>query len=410
MASLLATRCVRQRQASWRPHLCRHAVPLCRSLVVTQPFQHARSFASGEEAKVKAPPSPQEIQRALVELEAIGSLSRKPWLLLERYRRSLESHFDVDTGTLLLGLHGWAQVAAGGFPVVTGVANVSGNVYFACDLSIRAPHAPEVPVANLSSIKSLIANVFSHGEIGLDAVVSSETKPSEADAALLMELYTSTELRWLHSSLTKEDLQLLDSVKKDTPEKGPREVALTTDGRWEVKKRKSLNKYPKMLHLLAETSEGASTFRGDCLRHDDYLHQEVEGNDMDEWQVSFGTGAAKKAYTAAGLVPPVGCSIRNSDDKLFAGSVIGARVAPEETANKDGKVDAGLLLSRTAVSPLECAMASMAANGCRPTDIASIVWVMHEPEAAASEVLCERDRELVRQISPHASFSVERWS
>jgi len=321
-------------------------------------------------------------------------LARKPWLLLERHRRGLEQHFDIDTGVLLLGLQGWAQIAAGGLPTATGIANVSGNVYFACDLVIRKS-ASEAPMLQLSAVQALVANLFSHSEIGLDAIVSSDERPSAADAALIEELYTFPELRWLHSEWACEGvLELPFEEEADVKRRQPKEVVLTTSGRWEIKKRRSLGRYPKVEDVIARAcaSKGdrdiRASDRGDCMRHDGYVHQEVDGSNLDEWQLSFAQGAARKAYSAGGRTPLAGCAVRSSTGKLFAGSAIGTR---SEVVS---------------LTPLECAMVSLAANGSPPTDIESVVWV-HCGDQSACEELRVKDAELLRRVTPRAELRYE---
>eukprot|EP00927_Polykrikos_kofoidii_P077945 TRINITY_DN74825_c0_g1_i1.p1 TRINITY_DN74825_c0_g1~~TRINITY_DN74825_c0_g1_i1.p1 ORF type:complete len:408 (+),score=56.40 TRINITY_DN74825_c0_g1_i1:51-1226(+) len=336
------------------------------------------------------PPSPMALSRALHELGAGEHLSRKPWLVLERHRRALEQHFDLDTASVLLGLQGWAQVAAGGLPTVTGIGNVSGNVYFACDLIVRLPGS-DAPVLHISAVRALIANLFSHGEIGLDAIVSADDKPNKQDLSLIRELYTSPEVRWLHSNLTLDELERLGrETLSDEPERQkPKEVVLTTSGRWEVKKRRSLGKYPTALNLIGES--GKSDIRGDCLRHDGFLHHEVEGSTMDEWQLSLAQGAAKKAYTAGGEAPAAGCAVRSVSGKLYAGSTIGAR--GEDAAT---------------VTPLECALVSMAANGSHASQMdGDVVWIRDNnrtTDCTRLRAMEERDSQLLHSLSPGAKL------
>lgn len=330
-------------------------------------------------AGVVAPPAPREVANALRELGVMQSLARKPWLLLERHRRTLEQHWDVETGTVLLALQGWAKVASGGLPTVTGIANVSGNVYFACDVRLKSAESDE-PAVHLTAVQALIANLFSHSEIGMDAIVSDSLRPAALDVALVRELYTFPELRWLHTGSALEAARKATAAGSVEEPARPKEVALTTSGRWELKKRKSLARYPRALDFIDEGQRGGP--KGDNMRHDDYLHQEVEGTTLEEWQSSLARGSMLKSYDAGGAVPRAGCAVLDSAGKLYGGSTIAAR----------GGLDGG------AVTPLECAMVSMAANGTRPTDITRVVWVA--ADGSDDVALRHRDTELLARVAP----------
>lgn len=282
---------------------------------------------------------------------------RKPWSLLDDTRDKLETNLGVGTDELLFALQNWATDALQ-TPTCVGLAHVSGNVYF----------GPALPSAALIPTHTLIANLFSHGEIGLEAFVPADQKEEcqGIELALFQELSTWSSLRWLRHL-------------QQPPQRPSKPESL-------ARRKKRLAAYP-----LASEVWGVSDFApvGDCLAHENFHHLETEGDTPEEHQFSLAKSAATRAYT-----PPcrknnalsVGCALRaGSDGELFAGSLV-------RTARGIG-----------ALSPVQVAVVSVLANGRYPGEVANAVWFAME-ESEDVNRLRQVDENLLKYISQHVTF------
>ena len=217
-----------------------------------------------------------------------GELARKPWVILNDARNALEDGLALRTDELLLLLHQELQDAA------VGLAHVSGNIYV----------GPALEDAQLSACEALMANLFSHGEIGLDAVVVRQPEKS------LAHLATWRRLRWL----------------------APREVAtacreLRAERKLKNVSQRLLKAYPLMHEVLSHAEAGT------CLQHSNFEHHDIVGETLEECQRSCAEIAARRSYPAG-----AGCALL-ADGRLFSGSRI------------------------LQVSPLQCGLVSLKANG-----------------------------------------------
>lgn len=107
-----------------------------------------------------SPASPKTLDMvALAEqLGQLPQLQRKPWVILNDCRADFESAMGLSTDALLMTLASWLEDAC------VGLAHVSGNVYLGLRLDLGA--------RSLAPEQVLLGNLFSHGEIGLDAIAS----------------------------------------------------------------------------------------------------------------------------------------------------------------------------------------------------------------------------------------------
>ena len=226
------------------------------------------------------------------------ALRRKPWVILNDARNALEDGLALRTDELLLLLQQEMEEAA------VGLAHVSGNIYL----------GPALEDAKLSAPEALMANLFSHGEIGLDAVVVRHPDAS------LAPLATWRRLRWL----------------------APRAVAAATEltaprKRLKPVSQRLLKAYPLMHEVVGEAVGGT------CLQHGNFQHHDIVGETLEECQRSCAEIAARRSYPQG-----AGCALM-AEGKLFSGSRI------------------------VEVSPLQCGLVSLKANG--GGRVTSVAWM-----------------------------------
>mmetsp|Transcript_52070 Transcript_52070/g.111459 ORF Transcript_52070/g.111459 Transcript_52070/m.111459 type:complete len:369 (+) Transcript_52070:47-1153(+) len=336
-----------------------------------------------------ASPAP-DFAAAAAALGAGPRLERKPWVLISDFREDLERHFGLATDELLLALSRWLEGAAAA-PATAGLAHISGNVYLAPALDLgrgRAPLAPE---------QVLMASLFAHGEIGLDAFAGTEP-PSPEAGDLLREVRTYKRLRWL-------DVAAASAASPDEPAVSKKQAAPLPHRPRELgeivrpAKLSAFRRHRLLDEVLAAAKSGAggddcSAGRGDCLQHPNYKFREVEGENLAEMQVSLARVAAARAYCrpddeCTGVV--AGCALRTHAGTLFAGSSIATRLGPGS------------------VTPLQAALVSVGANGGQAGDVASVVWASEsagDADRAALQQLCTEDESLLRTLVPTATFTL----
>lgn len=342
-------------------------------------------------------------------LHAVGAaglqqkIQRKPWLLVDKTRDTLQENLDLGTDGFLLDLARWLEHTAGGVNVAVGLAHISGNVYLAPELELA-------PGVTLTPEQVLVANVFGHSEVGIAAIaaVSQGGEPlllpsSRRSSHILQEVGTFKKLRWLRSDAVVPRPSA-SAVRAKKP-------MATDDGQWDPKSvakpagRKWARIHPLLGEVLQESGV-AGRQPGSCFQHANYLHIDVEGRTLEELQASFAWVAAARSYRPAALAedgkaeqPYAGCALRTKSGQLFGGSAIGARTG--------------------SVSPLESALVSLGANGAQPSQVVSAVWTtaLDRPgsssdatllasAAETARLLSASDQELLGKVAPEAYFEV----
>lgn len=241
-----------------------------------------------------------------------------------------------------------------------GLAHVSGNVYL----------APTLEDVWLSSEQVLIANLFSHGEVGLDAV-ASRSLPDAKSLSLLESLATFRSLRWLSSQeVSLDHLELPDSPTREAPV-------------IKAVRRSLLRKHPLLYEVLELSAPSAKT-RGTCLQHSNFKHHDIQGETIEECQISAAQIAALRAYGAQAAqtagsegLTGCGCAILTEAGLLFSGSEISTAAA--------------------VISPLQCALVSLGANGFAASSVVSVAWCGTGHERLA---LQEYDEALLSALIP----------
>lgn len=111
--------------------------------------------------------------------------------LLSTTREALEKQLNIGTDVLLFKLAAWLEQVTN-LPAAAGVACVSGNIYLGtqCNLGGKMLLSPE---------QTVVANIFSYGEIGLDALATSSPLDYLC-GSLLQEIATFRRMRWLQHS------------------------------------------------------------------------------------------------------------------------------------------------------------------------------------------------------------------
>lgn len=125
--------------------------------------------------------------------DALGLLPRlrqRPWLLAREAREALEAHLGLPPEGLLEVLAKWLELS-GAKPAAVGLGAASGAAYL-------GPAIDFGPAARgrLLPAQALVANLFVHGETGLDLLCATEP-PCKRSADLLRELVGFAEIRWL---------------------------------------------------------------------------------------------------------------------------------------------------------------------------------------------------------------------
>lgn len=293
------------------------------------------------------------------QLGQLPQLQRKPWVILNDCRADFESAMGLSTDALLMTLASWLEDAC------VGLAHVSGNVYLGLRLDLGA--------RSLAPEQVLLGNLFSHGEIGLDAIASPKL-PDDQACSLLAEVATYPSLRWLCSSAQRSEAVAPSLPVTLQPEK-PRQVGDIV----KPVRRRLLNTYPALRDMIGDPSRK----HGNCLQHASFIHYDLRGDTLEEYQASAARIAAKRAYAPVSR-PTAGCALK-TEAGLFSGS---------EVATQTGQ--GGL-------TPLECALISLGANGLDCMSILSAVWCQPSDEQSILEMR-EYDRSLLTALSPNAPF------
>lgn len=296
---------------------------------------------------------------AAAELGLLPKLTRKPWLVLEDARFAFEARFRLGADELLVALAAWMSSATS-TPSAAGVGHVSGNIYLAPALQLGP--------MGMSPEEVLVANAFSHGEIGIDAVASA-LPPGQEASRLLREIATFKKMRWVDASV--------ELVPETPPPEG---VA-----KWKFVKsaRRALRRHP----LVSAVGERGAA--GRCLQHPGFVHRDLEGSSIGEYQVSTARNSAFRAYCPDGLDPApfYGCTLLAGS--LYAGSSV---------ATREGTIG---------LSPMQVALTSLGANGASTADVVSAVWTAVGDVPGAAEA-AEADAALLRAVAPNATFTLVR--
>lgn len=297
-------------------------------------------------------------------------VQRKPWVIISDSREALESTLGVATDELLVSMATWLQATASA-PAAVGLGHVSGNVYLAPALDLKA--------STLSPEQTLVANLFSHGEMGADALAVREA-PDGVSVDLIKELFTYRRVRWL----TPGSLPLSRS-KAAGAQAARGDVSSSARVRVEKTKQQSLRRHP----LLCETLGDGP--RGDLLQHGNFGHLDIKGDTIEELQVYAAHIAAARAYCPLGGSGLIGCAIRTSSAMIFSGSAIGTRSG------------------NGSVSPLKTALVSLGANGGDPNDIVSVVWAAYDARAEPNlGKLMRQEEDLLSALASSATPSVAK--
>jgi len=343
------------------------ALRLGRSLWRTRP--QAAAAGSGR-------PAPLDFVAAAQKVGALERLERKPWVMLGDVREGLEVALGLATDELLIALAHWLESAVGE-PAAVGLAHSSGNIYLGPSLDFGS--------RRLGPEQTLVANLYSHGEMGLDAV-AAYVPPAREEAELLREVATYKRMRWLDANLVcvRPDGGLHGEVQQREPGSMIRAA-----------KPRLLKKYPLVSEALAPADVAAAAMsgleveHGSCFQHASYKYLELEGSGMDEWQVSLARNSATRSYcppVAADDGGPVGCAVLTGANSLYAGFSIRTR--------------SGL----GSLSPLQSALVSLGANGADAADILKVVWTGAETQATSE--LRQADEALLRTLAPQSVFTV----
>ncbi|CAK0861478.1 unnamed protein product [Prorocentrum cordatum] len=173
------------------------------------------------------------------------------------------------------------------------------------------------PRAQLAPERTLVAGLFAHGEVGLDAV-ASRAPPEAAAGALLRELATYKRLRWLDAGAGGAAAADGAELKAPRP-RAPGWVARPA-------RRGVLARHPLVAELLADGAGGGA---GRCLQHSNFGHLELAGESLGELQASLARNSAARAYwPPAGEALLAGCALRSREGLLYAG--------PRGTASSSG--------------------------------------------------------------------------
>merc|ERR1712008_334746 len=126
-------------------------------------------------------------------------------------------------------------------------------------------------------------------------------------------------------------------------------------------RRSDLSRHPLLTKALHEEANSAARY-GNCLAHPNFGHRDIVGANIEELQISLAYNSMMRAYCPQRALQheeggefslQAGCALRTSTGLLFAGSSIGTRAGTG------------------ALSPLEVALTSLAANGV-PMDVVTL--------------------------------------
>ncbi|CAE8602943.1 unnamed protein product [Polarella glacialis] len=327
-----------------------------------------------------------DLYSVAAELGHLPRIERKPWVLISDVREDLEKEFDLATDELLVVLAQWlAQKALA--PASVGLAHISGNVYLAPALDLGASEL-------LSPEQVLVGSLFSHGEIGLDAFASVASPPTASGGDLFLEVATLKRLRWLDASaaLPREVVRNQGSAQRHQRQIG--EVI-------KMARPRLFKKYPLLSDLLGVEGASGDGEKGNCLQHPNFEHHDLVGDSMEEMQASAARVAAARSYRPPALQasggpclgpPAAGCALLTEAGLLFAGSEVVTRTG------------------HGGLSPLQCALISLGANGQSPSSVLSVMWCGVDVSLRDTQQLRQRDEEILRAVAPHANFSAVDWA
>lgn len=250
-------------------------------------------------------------------LEAFASAPavKKPWILLSPVRHHLEAELELPGPLLLRALLPFFRDQFETEHVALGQAYVSQNIYIGRDVgggsggSVSSLHNSN-PSPYLTSVQSLVANLFAHGELGCDFLHASRGEVrEETEIALLQELATWQKLRWddgevdideilkdtagLYVTSKEAFFSSSSSDKKDSVQKESANMISDLHKETAKKKlarRKLMQKFPLMLEEYGAPEQGEIC---NMLQHDRYAI-----NQRDFHVVGENTEEKLKAYAA----------------------------------------------------------------------------------------------------------------
>ncbi|CAL1150525.1 unnamed protein product [Cladocopium goreaui] len=281
-------------------------------------------------------------------LATFGQQLRKPWVILSDARSRLEQSLGLSYGELLQFLSQQLQSSVA-------LAHVSGNVYL----------GPQLEDLKMSGEQVLVANLFSHGEIGVDAIASPSAQPDADTLRLLRCIATYPKLRWIHGVdpvVPRESEAATSDANGGTPSWG--EVVKPV-------KRSLMKKHPLLRELMGDLDTP-----GTCLQHSNFIHHDIQGDSLEECQISAARIAAKRAYGEAGRG---GCALLTSSGFILSGSEISNSIS--------------------GITPLQVALVSLGANGLCPSTVLSVAYAGQVGQLLGDEKLRE-------QVIPQAALRV----
>jgi len=297
---------------------------------------------------------------------------QKPWLLLGRVKNFFEDELQCSTAELLRShfipyFHAKTQR-----PVVIGSAHLSGNLYIG------------MPAGGLTATQAMIANVFTHGEIGIDFISSSSSEPFTRDEEfLLSQLATAKVMRMDDGSdIPPRKTKKAEEMSKESNASTASSSSSSSSSSSDSGEAASPKKVEKSLDDLGdpscsrmESSESLTKtkryngFRsfprakslfthdvwkdGNLLQHKAYLDDkwELEGDNENEWLVSMAKYMKYQAYPPEPVdgVEPVGVSA------LYDGRVFGGSPLPT-------------------IEPIQMLGTAMLANGVHPSQVEKVCF------------------------------------
>lgn len=254
----------------------------------------------------------------------------KPWLVLQRVRTFLEQELDCNTAELIRShlLPFFTKKLK--TEVTIGYGYVSGNLY----LGMYA--------GNLTPTQAVVANLFTHGEIGVDFLSGAQPPVfTKNDEDLLSQLATFGVLRIDDGS----------AIKKSRSKTEEASMNLESDDapncqKKKKQKEKGTRSFPFAKTMFQHPIEGS----GNLLQHQAYLDDsyKLEGETPDEWLVSLARHMKRQSY------PP--------EDSRNCGV----------TALYQGKLFSGSTIP--SVSAVQMLGVSMLANGVHPSKIEKVCF------------------------------------
>jgi len=281
-----------------------------------------------------------------------GPTIQKPWILLNKVRSYLEKEFNCSTAELMRSHLVPYFSAKVGQPVTVGSAHISGNLYLG------------FPSGGLSGTQSLVCNVFTHGEVGIDFIALADPKPqfTAAEENLLSQLGSFRVLRVEDGSEIKprkekkKDAATPSSSSSSDGKPTAEEIkeiedlancCNTSDSDTSTKRWSGFRSFPKAQSLF--THNVMQT--GNLLQHDAYLDSkwELEGENEDEWIRSMARYMRYQSYPAGEEHNHVGVAA------MYQGKAFGGSVIPN-------------------VAPIQMLGTALLANGVHPTQVERVCF------------------------------------